>query len=314
MRFVLLLLGFLTMTPGCTAVKRFAINKLGDTLASGGSVYESDEDLELVGDAIPFGLKLIESLLAESPNHRGLLQAACSGFATYSYAYVQFDADEADEVDLDRGNEIRARARRLYLRARRYGLRGLERTYPGITARLESDPTAALRVVRKKEDVPLLYWNAAALGLAISVSRGDAEMLAHLPEVNALVERALLLDESWQEGSLHEFEIVLAGAHPGVGPPEDLPRIKGHFDRALQLSGGKRSSLYVSYAESVSIRTQDAAEFRSLLAKALAINPDDHEEIRLPNLVAQRRAKRLMSRIEQLFLEGEAAATGTGGS
>jgi hypothetical protein len=34
--------------------------------------FEGDEDPELVAAAIPFGLKLYESLLAESPKHRGL--------------------------------------------------------------------------------------------------------------------------------------------------------------------------------------------------------------------------------------------------
>ena len=52
---------------GCS-LKRYAINKVGDALSSGPSIYESDEDIELVGAALPFGLKFIETLLAESPN------------------------------------------------------------------------------------------------------------------------------------------------------------------------------------------------------------------------------------------------------
>ena len=75
------------LVAGCS-VQNYAIGKVGDALASGGSVYESDEDLELVGDALPFSLKLVESLLAETPRHRGLLQTACKGFTTYSYVYV----------------------------------------------------------------------------------------------------------------------------------------------------------------------------------------------------------------------------------
>lgn len=77
---------------GCS-MRRFAVNRIGDALAAGGSTFESDEDLELVGDALPFGLKLIESLLAESPRHRGLLLAACRGFTLYAYAYVHQEAD-----------------------------------------------------------------------------------------------------------------------------------------------------------------------------------------------------------------------------
>ena len=109
-------------------MKTYAINKVGDALAEGDSVYETDDDLVLVGDALPFGLKLTESLLAQSPNHRGLLLTAARGFVLYSYAYVDYAASVAAEEDLDQARELRARARRLYLRALQYAIRGLERS------------------------------------------------------------------------------------------------------------------------------------------------------------------------------------------
>jgi hypothetical protein len=67
---------------GCS-LKTYAINMVGDALASGNSVYETDEDIDLVGQALPFGLKLTESLLEQSPNHHGLLITACRGFVLY---------------------------------------------------------------------------------------------------------------------------------------------------------------------------------------------------------------------------------------
>jgi hypothetical protein len=60
---------------GCS-LKTYAINMVGDALASGNSVYETDDDIDLVGQALPFGLKLTESLLEQSPNHHGLLITA----------------------------------------------------------------------------------------------------------------------------------------------------------------------------------------------------------------------------------------------
>ena len=83
---LLLPLLLLLVTSGCS-IRRYAINQIGDALASGTSTYTSDEDLELVGEALPFGLKLIESLLAESPKHKGLLLAACEGFTSYTWVY-----------------------------------------------------------------------------------------------------------------------------------------------------------------------------------------------------------------------------------
>ena len=201
---------------------------------------------------------------------------------------------------------MRTRARRLYLRARAYGLRRLEASYKGITERIEADPRAALSVI-KKEDVSVLYWNAAALGLGISVSKNDAEMLAHLPEVEALLERALELDESWNEGALHAFQVTLASAKPGQ---PDYQKLRKHFDRAMDLSGGNQAGLYIAYAEAVSINKQDRLEFVSLLNKALAIDPDQHMEVRLANIVAQQRARWLLKRIDELILDTTSVSEG----
>jgi predicted anti-sigma-YlaC factor YlaD len=289
------------LSAGCS-VKRFAVNRVGDALASGGSNYESDDDVQLVGSALPFGLKLIESLLAESPRHKGLLMTACQGFSTYSYLYVKQDADRLADQDLAASQKQQARARRLFLRGHRYGYRGLEVIHPGISQQITTDPNGAVAWVRKKQDVPLLYWNAVALGLAISVSKSDAGMIARLPEVEALIGRALELDESWQEGTLHEFEVTFAGAKPGS---TDFGRIEKHFQRALELSQGKHAGLYVAYAEAVSVPKQDRASFQSLLQKALAVDPDQYESSRLPNLVARERAEWLLGRIDELILSSE---------
>jgi predicted anti-sigma-YlaC factor YlaD len=283
-------------------MRKYAINKFGDALAEGGSVYESDDDLKLVGDALPFSLKLIESFLAESPRHRLLLQTACKGFTTYSYIYVHNEADILSAQDLETARKIRERARRLYLRAHRYGIRGLEVRYPGIGEALITEPDIAVRRIERKEYVPLVYWTAAALGLAISVSRNDASMLARIPEVEALLDRGLELDEDWREGALQEFEITLASAKPGK---RDYQHLSRYFEEGLELSEKRRASLYVAYAEAVSIPRQDRAQFRSLLQKALAIDPDEEESNRLANLVAQRRAHWLIENIDDLILPSD---------
>lgn len=291
----------LVVTAGCS-IKRMAINKIGNALASGGSTYETDDDPELVANALPFGLKLIESLLAESPRHRGLLLAAASGFTEYSYAFVAQPADEAAADNLDRGHAMRARARRLYRRAHSYGLRGLELRYPGFGATLEREPRGALARI-ERQDVPLLYWTAASLGLAISTSKDDPEMIARLPLVDAMIHRAMELDESWGSGSVPEFLISIEGARTGARPAEKQEKMRRYFERALDLSKGSRAGLYLSYAENACVPAQDRAQFESLLHRALDLDPNEHLEGRLANLVAQRRARWLLGRIDELFLD-----------
>ena len=296
---LVLVAGFL-FCSACS-FRKMAADTVGDMLASGDSVFAEDDDIELVGEALPFSLKLVESLLAESPKHRGLLLSASRGYVLYAYAYVHFQADQAAAEDLEEARRLRARARKLYLRGFDYALRGLEVDHPGITQDLLNRPSEALSRIDSdaKEDVPFLYWGASALGLAISVSKGDPAMLARLPEVEALLQHALAVDEAYDEGALHEFAVVWAGARPGSS---DRAAINRHYRRALDLSERPRASLYVAYAVAVALPSQNREQFRSLLEEALAIDPDAVPGKRLLNTIAQRRARWLLARMDELFL------------
>src|ERR1017187_2568565 len=291
----------LAFCSGCS-IKKLAVNKLGNMLASSGSNFESDEDPELVAAAIPFGLKLYEGLLAESPKHTGLLLAAESGFTEYSYAFVDLKAEEAKEQSLDQADALRERARKLYLRANRYGMRGLEARYPVFGAALDNDAVSALKRVRKA-DVPLLYWTAASLGLAVSSSKGSPEMIAQLPLVEMIVNRIAELDETFDNGAVPEFLITLEAARSGVKLEDQEKAMRQHFDRAIEISKGKRAGTYVSFAENASVPAQNAAEFKSLLEKALAVDVDADPDTRLANVIAQRRARWLLAHQSELFLE-----------
>lgn len=297
------LVGVVVLALAGCSVRRMAIRSLGKALASGTDVYASDDDPELVGAALPFGLKTIEALLAQDPGNRDLLLAAASGFTQYAYAFVQQEADFVEAADLERATELRARARRLYLRALGYGWRGLEADFPGLRARLQADPGAAEQALAglKKEHVPLLYWTGNAWAAAISLAKEDAELAADLGTVEALMRRALALDEGYSLGALHDFFLVYEGSRTSVGG--SATKAREHLDRALQLAQGRRAGPLVSFAESVDVSTQDRAEFERLLQQALAIDVNAAPEQRLANVIAQRRARWLLGRADDLFIE-----------
>src|SRR3989442_2687905 len=222
------------LCSGCS-IRRIAINKVGDALAAGGSTFASDDDPELVKAAAPFSLKLMESLLAESPRHKRLLFATSSGFTQYAYAFVQQQADELEDKDLAAATELRARAKRLYLRARNYGLRGLEVKHRGFETALRGDPKGAASRA-KAADMPLLYWTAVSWGAAVSLSKDDPNLIAEMPMVEALIDRALELNEAFDHGALHSFLIALEmGRASAPGAADE--RARKHFQRAVELSG-----------------------------------------------------------------------------
>ena len=289
---VALPLAVLLLSGGCA---RLITRAAGQALSTDGSLFSSEDDPELVRQALPFGLKTLEGLLARSPGDDRLLQSAASGFAQYAYAFVQQDAEFLTGKDPAAAREGLARARRLYLRARDYGLRGLEARHRGFTSAFAGDPAASLAGMTR-EDLPLLYWTAAAWGASVALAKDDMKAVGQLPRVEALMGRALALDEGWDGGAIHEFYIAYDGARG------DAARAKGHLDRAIALSGGRKLGPLVTFAQSVCVATQDRKAFDELLDRVLAFDPDSAPTHRLANRLAQSRARWLKSRVEDLFL------------
>jgi predicted anti-sigma-YlaC factor YlaD len=276
------------------------VSSLADALAESGSTYARDDDPELVRDAAPFSLKSLEALLEQLPRHRGLLLAAASGFTSYAHGFLQLDADYAEARDLATAEALRERAVRLYLRARDYGFRGLELDVPGFRERLGTGREDAL-VRLQKQHVPLLYWTALAWAGAMALRKSDSALTADQEVAEAMMRRALALDEAFELGSIHDFFISYEGGRFSVGG--SLPRAREHFEKAVALAGGRRAWPYLNLAESASVPAQDRPEFERLLGEALALDPDRARDQRLSNLLAQRRARWLLARADELFVE-----------
>lgn len=284
---------------GCSP-RSYALHKVADAVSSGGEGFATDDDPELVRDSIPFALKAMESLLSEQPVHRGLLTSLARSFTQYSAAFVWQDAVEAADPEITRGG--RERARRLYLRARDYGLRGLSAGLPTFREEFAADPVRAVAKAGP-EDVPLLFWTGVSWSLAVSTAQGDPELLADLPRCEAIMRRALALREDFDGGSIHEYFIAFEGGR-SEAMGGSASRARRHFERAMGISGGKKVSPLVTLAESVSVRAQDRKEFLELLDRALSFDARGQApEYRLSNLVAQRKARWLKGRADELFLE-----------
>jgi predicted anti-sigma-YlaC factor YlaD len=285
------------LLAGCS-LRQMAVDRLGDALAEGGGVYATDDDPDLVREAVPFGLKTIEALLEQSPEHDGLLLAAARGFVGYAFL-LQQEADLRDAADREAARSLRSRASRLYRRGRDYALRGLDGRHRDITDRLAKDADAALAEATAA-DVPLLYWAAAGSAGALAADKGDVELLAELPTAGAMMRRVLELDPRYEDGAADEFLIAYEGSRPGGSAVE----ARRHYERALALSGGKRASVHLALAEAVAVPAQDKAEFQRLLQAALAVDPEAVPDLRLVNTLAHRRALWLQARIAELFVVG----------
>ena len=293
----------LALTLGALAGCRSVAVKTAANAFSGGTsgvAWSGENDPELVEAAVPFGLKTMESLLEREPEHEGLLGSLTTGYTQYAYAFV-LARGEALSLDGKSGEAgaARARAKKLLLRARDYGLRALELRHGGLRDALLGVRGAEAALARlEKDDVPLAYWTAAAWALAISADKEDMGLVAELPAPGAIVRRALALDEAWERGALHEFLVSYEAAQ---GNPDAARK---HYDRAVELGMKKKLGPHVTLAEAVLVPAQDRAAFEKLMEDVLAFDVDhpDARPWRLANVLAQRRARQLVAHADDLFL------------
>jgi predicted anti-sigma-YlaC factor YlaD len=121
--------------------------------------------------------------------------------------------------------------------------------------------------------------------------------------IEALMRRALALDERYDDGAIHEFFVAFEGGRPeAMGG--SVERARHHMERAMALSAGKKISPLATFAETVSVRLQDRKGFLELLDRALAFDARSAApEHRMGNLVSQRRARWLKGRVDELFID-----------
>jgi predicted anti-sigma-YlaC factor YlaD len=280
-----------------------AINAVSDALTSqgSGSVFTGDNDPELVGDAIPFAIKMYEALLEQNLDHEGLILMTGSLFVMYANAFVQGPSDMLPSSAYEEKEAGRLRAKNLYLRGAKILENGFEKKYPGITSAKNDDLQTYLSKL-KKDDVASIYWYVAANLSAYGIDPFDLALGQKLPELKTLIDRAYELDPDFNSGALDDFYVLYySSVPPAMGGNRDLA--EEHFVKALEKSKGLSAGPYVSIAGSICVSTQDYPRFKEYLNKALAIDVDADPNNRLVNIISQRKAAYLLSMAPQLFID-----------
>ncbi|MDR2661594.1 MAG: TRAP transporter TatT component family protein [Treponema sp.] len=308
-RFAVLGCSLVAFFSSCS-INKLAINKVSDALTGSGSntVFLGDTDPQLVGDALPFAIKMYETLLDKNPNHPGLILTTGSLFVMYANAYVQGPADMLPPGSYAEKLAALERAKKLYLRGAAILERGIVNKYPGLLAPFTTegetgnfDITAELAAV-KKEDVPLFYWYAAGNLSAYALDPFDIGLGMRIFLLSAMMERAYELDPDFNSGALDDFFLLLYASLPeGMGGSGEKAEI--HYRRALEKSGGRSAGPYVSYAQAVAVPAQDYQSFRENLEAALAVDPESDPSNTLVNIINQRKAKYLLEKAGELFAE-----------
>lgn len=255
------------------------------SLSSLTSNLNRQSDLELVCEGAPSFLLVIDSLIANDPEDEELLLNGIQAYTAYVTAL-----DECGRAE--RGAALNAKAHN-------YGLT-LLRLETGITPEMSLPEFTALLQKTSRDEIEPLFWGAYGWALWIASQQGAPSAMADLPRVEQLMQRVAALDDSYYYGGAHLFLGIYYGAKPVMygGKPE---LARQHFERALATNQRNFLPVQVAYAESYARSQQDRELYRRLLEEVLAFDPSRAPDLTLSNLVAQRRAGRLLAAIDEYF-------------
>jgi len=148
-------------------------------------------------------------------------------------------------------------------------------------------------------DVPFLYGFASAWAGWVQSNRDNWDALATIARVEAAMNRSVELDESYDEGGAHLYLGVIATRLPAhLGGRQEEGR--AHFERAIELSGGRNLLAKVLFARHYARQVFDRELHDRLLREVLAAEPET-PGFTLMNLFAQREAVALLAGSEEYF-------------
>ena len=288
---------------GCS-IKKMAMNSVAGVLTSseGGNVFTTDNDPDLVGDALPFTIKLYETMMVSAPWHLGLKLRTGSLYIMYANAYLQSPAEMLPDEELEKQEFLLMRAKNLYLRGRDMVMAALEKKYPGFLEKMKAKNYSGALASMKKGDAPFLYWSAAGWLGAYALDPLDMKLGLTVPGAAAMMDKVLQLDKDFEKGAIHDFYVSYYGAMPeNMGGSAEKAR--EHFKLAVAASGGKSTSPYLSLATTVSVNEQNLKEYKELLKKVLDVDPDADPDNRLITIINQRKAKWLLAHADNFFVD-----------
>jgi tetratricopeptide (TPR) repeat protein len=269
------------------SIQKIAVRSFSGIMDYGIQSILEESDLRIAEISLASNLKLIETLIKADPENEKLLTMAAMGYGSYALGFLE--------------DTLPDRASNLYNRGKEYGLRVLRKNSDfSVAEKGDLDDFVKSLNNFSKDDVPALFWASYNWGSLINLNVNDMEIMADLPKVNALMQRALDLDDKYYFGGAYLYFASMYSKIPAMlgGKPQ---KSKEYFERAIKISDGKFLMAYVYYAKMYAVTIQDKELYISLLNKVLEAPMNILPDHILPNVIAKQKAKVLLENIDKYF-------------
>ncbi|MFZ9037352.1 MAG: TRAP transporter TatT component family protein [Gammaproteobacteria bacterium] len=275
----LVLLSFLT---GCASLVSSATTRMTDNISL---AILNQDDPETVRDGAPAYLLMIDGLIEGDPDNTKLLLAGSRLYGSYTSAFIE---DEA-------------RAQRLAGKSLLYARSALCQRNAEVCASVDSklDRFVEALAATGESRLDSLYGFGEAWASWIQINAGDWNAVADLSKVEALFERCLVLDETYDGGGAHVYLGVIKSLLPAaLGGKPELAR--QHFERALEISGGENLMIKVLMAKHYARNVFDQ-ELHDRLLTSVQSADADYPGYTLINSLAKLEAAGLLAESEEFF-------------
>ncbi|MDX1453991.1 MAG: TRAP transporter TatT component family protein [Gammaproteobacteria bacterium] len=279
-RIFMLLLPLVTLLgSGCASLVSGATDNLSRAILN-------HDDPGVVQDAAPAYLVLVDSFITGDPDDEDSLRVGASLYAAYTGIFIT-DTERAMRLS-DRSYDYARRALCEY----EDELCGLDKmAFPELTRRLaERDD---------EDDLPFLGTLAQSWLVWIRAHSTDWSAVADLPRVEELLKTVLRIDETWEQGTAHQYMGMLLTVRPPAlgGKPEEARK---HFERAIDMSGGTNLGAKVAMAESYARLVFDRELHDRLLNDVLEADVNAEGQTLL-NVMAKQQARELLASADDYF-------------
>jgi len=266
------------LMTGCTRLALHATSPLIPNLTR---AFFEECDLKLAEQSLPAELKLMEGLLKSAPQNKELLTALCMGFTGYAMLFVEEEYPE--------------RASRLYLRARRYGLKAM-----GIEE--DAAPQAILSHLSAMDrgQIEPLFWVTMSWNGWINLNLDKPAALGELTSAQKCLKRVMRINPEYFFGSPYIISGSMLAARPKI-LGGDAAKAKEFFTKAMAVSNGKFFLAQFYYAKYYAVRVQDKKLFLNLIEEVGQAPLDQLKEVCLINSAIKGKMKGLKEMTEDLF-------------
>jgi uncharacterized protein YceK len=267
---------------GC---KTLMSNVTGGMASNLADAMLNQDDPETVRDGAPAYLLMLDSFVQGSPGDVAMLSAAAELYAVYGVVFV-------DDPE---------RAMRLTGKSLVYAGQALCESNPagcGLAGMHLQEMNPRLEEISNR-DVPALYTFGLSWLAFIQARAGEAAALAQLPQATLIMERTRELDPAYKASDVELYLAVLNTIRPpALGG--DFEAGKRHFERALELSGGRDLNIKVKFARYYARTLYDRDLHDRMLNEVLEADPVQ-PNLTLANTLAQREARVLLETADEHF-------------